>query len=126
MSEVTPEAVQITIRACRSKGHFKEATQYIDALPDTLCKSTAVVIEIIQLYLIQGHYKTAAGYCERVSTSIPKLSYEDGTHQWIENPQITAFELLKAFVWVSRYSQLKTSLKKAQFIGNMLGLCPGV
>lgn len=122
MDGVTPEEAQAVIRSCRANGRFAEATRYIYALPQAFRASIPVEIEVIQLYLVQGYYRLAADCCEAVSTAIPKESDASGAQISFE---VAAFQLLKAFVWISRYSKLKTSLKIAERIGKELNLCPG-
>ncbi|KAK4196600.1 CHAT domain-containing protein [Triangularia verruculosa] len=107
MNNIKPlvESAKATIRGHRSRGTFEEGHHFNTALPKETRFSTAVTIEIAQLYLVQGLYTLAAKTCDDQKRPIPG---EEGA----------VLELLQAFIGIGRYSKLRTALKTAQRIGD--------
>lgn len=125
MDPAEVEQIKSRLIACRTMGHFVPATKYIETLSEDTKATKSIAIEICQLYLVQGQHRRAATACDAVGGSIFLNLDNDhdgdgegggGDHVTasIHDEEAVAFELLRAFVWIGRYSKLHTALKIAR------------
>jgi hypothetical protein len=107
------------IRVYRAKGQFDFAKEFINGISKKDRERKSVAIEIAQLYLVQGYFKLAEQACVEAGGSmfsndkvecLPKEAYDE---------ESVAFELLRAFIWIGRYSMLFTALDIAKQIGTI-------
>lgn len=113
------EEIKTSIRTFRSLGKFADGASFIQSLPTEVRLRRSIAVESAELYLVQGQLKLAAEVCHRVSESTypQRLSDDDLPPSFIWEAEVAAFELLRAYVWIGRYSKLKTALKIAQRVG---------
>jgi len=112
------EDIKTTIRAYRSKGHFADGARFIRDLSSDIRHERSITIEIIQLYLVQGQLRVAAEICDKTSAPLFHDLDGDDLPPSIWEAEAAAFELLRAFVGIGRYSKLRTALKIAQRVGS--------
>ncbi|KAH6967561.1 CHAT domain-containing protein [Fusarium venenatum] len=112
------ESIKSTVGLYRWNGHFLEGAKFINSLPIETTSMRGIAIEAAQLYLVQGQYKLANQICNDASGSI--FDCLDGNDQppssW--NEEIAAFELMRAFILIVRYSKLTSALKITQRVGD--------
>ncbi|KAI3320726.1 CHAT domain-containing protein [Xylariaceae sp. AK1471] len=125
MNEFNTEIVQRAIRRYRGNGHFKEGIKFIDGLPQELKSRKDIGLEVAQLFLVQGNYRRAVQACNDESSSIFECGQEaDQIAALLRDPLTAAFELVRAYIEISRYSKLSTALKLAQLVGQVWEFCP--
>jgi len=112
------EDIKTTIRAYRSNGHFADGARFIQDLPLDIRRRRSIAIEIIQLYLVQGQLRVAAEICDKTSAPLFHDLDDDDLPPSIWEAEAAAFELLRAFVEIGRYSKLRTAMKIAQRVGS--------
>ncbi|KAF4332402.1 tetratricopeptide repeat [Fusarium beomiforme] len=112
------ESIKSTIRIYRWYGHFLEGTKFIDSLPIETKSIRVIAIEAAQLYLVQGQYKLANLICNDTSGSIFDCLDDNDQPQSIWNEEIAAYELMRAFILIGRYSKLTSALKITQRVGD--------
>lgn len=98
----------------RVSGQFLAGAEYVESLPRDVRAKRSVAVEICQLYLVQGQHRLAADACDAVGESIFLDPDKDYRPSDLLDEEVVAFELLRAFVWIGRYSKLSTALKIAQ------------
>ncbi|KAI0099040.1 CHAT domain-containing protein [Nemania sp. FL0031] len=109
-----------SIRNFRATGRFAEADRFIGVLPHNIRTLKKIAIEIAQLYLVQGQYHLAAQTCDDSFQSALEYVNDDSVDvPSIRIPEVAAFELVRAFIWIGRYSKLKTALRIAQHVGKI-------
>jgi tetratricopeptide (TPR) repeat protein len=106
--------IKSKIRRLRSNGKFVEGANFIQSLSPEIRNAICVAIEAAQLYLVQGHLRSAADVCERTSTSSGLKHKIKGPDS---GPDVAAFKLMHAYINILRYSKLKTALKTARLAG---------
>ena len=112
------EEIKATIQTHRSNGHFTEGAMFIASLPREIKVMRRVAIEAAQLYLVQGHYRLAAQTCDDVSGSVLSGLESNDLPPILWNEEVAAFELIRAYIWIGRYSKLRTALKIARRLGS--------
>ena len=113
------EEIKATIRTHRSNGHFAEGALFIASLPKEVKVMRSVAIEAAQLYLVQGHHRLAAQTCDDVSGSVFSHLESSDLPPTLWNEEVAAFELVRANIWIGRYSKLRTALKIARRLGSV-------
>ena len=112
------EEIKTNIRTLRSNGNFAEGACFIQNLPTEVRLRRSIAIEIAQFYLVQGQLRLAAEICHQVSASIYHDFNDDDLPPSVWEAEAAAFELLQAYIWIGRYSKLKTAVKIAQRVGS--------
>lgn len=116
------EDIKNNIKTYRSNGHFVEAARLIEDLPKNFRCSRVVAIEAAQLYLAQGQFRLAAETCDNVSEPTFADLKSESFALSSQDEDAVAFELLRAYIWIGRFSKLKTALKIAQRLGSAWNL----
>ncbi|GFP58628.1 hypothetical protein TASIC1_0010043900 [Trichoderma asperellum] len=116
------EDIKNNIKTYRSNGHFVEAARLIEDLPKNFRCSRVVAIEAAQLYLVQGQFRLAAETCDNVSEPTFADLKSESFALSSQDEDAVAFELLRAYIWIGRFSKLKTALKIAQRLGSAWNL----
>jgi hypothetical protein len=107
------EVIRARIQHFRSLGEWDGGHEFFTNLPETLRTNTKVIIEIAQLYLVQGFYIRAWDICN--SPNFELFESDESSAQ--SNPEIRedtiCLALLSAFIGISRHGRLKTALHVA-------------
>jgi CHAT domain-containing protein len=114
----TLQDIKTTIKAHRSNGQFADGACFIQNLSSEIRRRRSIAIEIIQLYLVQGQLRVAAEICDETSAPLFHDLDDDDLPPSIWEAEAAAFELLRAFVGIGRYSKLRTAMKIAQRVGS--------
>ncbi|KAI6779365.1 tetratricopeptide repeat [Emericellopsis cladophorae] len=131
MDPAEVEQVKARLTAYRTMGHFASGAEYHEKLSEAARAMKSIAIEICLLYLVQGQLRLAAAACDAAGGSMfLDLDSDsgdgdgdgDGDHvpASILDQEAVAFELLRAFVWIVRYSKLHTALKIARKVNAIL------
>ncbi|KAH7116708.1 CHAT domain-containing protein [Dendryphion nanum] len=108
------EELRTRIRTFTGLGQFKEGRDFVESLPPEVQKDKSVAFDIIELYLVQGHYRLA------------EQALENCLHETTgSNNERAALDLLGAFLGISRHSLLFTALEKATERGDELNIRDG-
>jgi len=101
------DKIKANIRQYTARGQFHEGMAFISGLTPELQADKSIIVDITELYLVQGHYRLAEkasswDLCETTST-------EDNA----------ALQLLRAFIGISRHCLLNTALETAERVGDL-------
>jgi hypothetical protein len=108
------------LREYRAKGQFESGHEYVCSLAQCVQEDERVAIEVVQLYLVQGHYIRALAACEKARVPLFDQGLEEYPSE-VLNEDSVCLELLHAFVNILRHSELYTALRKA-FMAHKLWL----
>ncbi|CZR69393.1 uncharacterized protein PAC_19293 [Phialocephala subalpina] len=108
------------LREYRAKGQFESGHEYVCSLVQSVQEDKLVAIEVVQLYLVQGHYIRALAACEKARVPLFDQGLEEYPSE-VLNEDSVCLELLHAYVNILRHSELYTALRKA-FMAHKLWL----
>lgn len=100
------------LREYRAKGQFETGHEYVCSLVQSVQEDKRVAIEVVHLYLVQGHYIRALSACEKARVPLFDEALEEYPSE-VLNEDSVCLELLHAFVDIWRHSKLYTALRKA-------------
>jgi hypothetical protein len=109
----------------RVSGQFLAGAEYVESLPVDIRAKRSIAVEVCQLYLVQGQHRLAADACDAVGESMFLDPDKDYPPSDLSDEEVVAFELLRAFVWIGRYSKLRTALKIAGKVNTVWKLQDG-
>jgi hypothetical protein len=118
---IAPEQMRGTIerlRVYRAKGEYELGHEYICNLGQRFQDDKLVTIEVVQLYLVQGHYIRALAACEKARVPLLDQELEEYPSEVLDEDSV-CLELLHAYVNILRNSQLYTALRKAMLVGKL-------
>lgn len=119
MDQGTVERHRAALIHYRVSGQFLAGAEYVDSLPRDIRAQRIVAVEICQLYLVQGQHRLAADACDAVGESVFSDPDRDCDPSDLSDEEVVAFELLRAFVWIGRYSKLRTALRNARKVNTV-------
>jgi CHAT domain-containing protein/tetratricopeptide (TPR) repeat protein len=114
MDTLELEAIKSKIQSFRSSGKFIGGANLVRSLPPDVKNATSIIIEIAQLYLVQGQLRSAADTCEN---ALKGRHLEHRIDVSDQDSEVAAFKLMHAYINILRYSKLKTALKVVQLVG---------
>lgn len=101
------------IQHCRKLGKWEKGELFVSALSEDVRVHPLILIELTQLFLVQGHFVKAWNTCELMSSNIQPTIGPDLELQSNLNEDSICSSLLSAYVSISRHGKLRSALALA-------------